>query len=118
MQIHPLVVLWRRLTFILLIFFLLIHLLLFFSDSVISIIVVIEIFPLGLFCPRLDWEYLCPELLGGLGQIDGGFYGFSQNPTLFPENLRILKHGSLHENFLLSAKSTSFNGFPQNPSFG
>ena len=87
MQIHPLGVLWRRLTFILFIYlltFLLIHLfiyfllLLFFSDSVI-IFVVIEIFLLGLFCTRLDWEYLCPELLGVL--IDDGFNGFSQNPS-------------------------------------
>ena len=53
----------------------------FFSDSVI-IFVVIEIFLLDLFCPRLDWEYLCPELLGVLGQIDDGFNGFSQNPSL------------------------------------
>ena len=63
--------------------FLLIHLFLyyyFFSDSVI-IFVVIEIFLLGLFCPRLDWEYLCLELLGVLGQIDDCFNGFSQNPS-------------------------------------
>ena len=56
--------------------FLLIHLfiiiIIFFSDSVI-IFVVIEIFLLGLFCPRLDWEYLCLELLGVLGQIDDCF---------------------------------------------
>ena len=60
--------------------FLLIHLfifllLFFFSDSVI-IFVVIEIFLLGLFCPRVDWEYLCLELLGVLGQIDDCFNGF------------------------------------------
>ena len=84
MQIHPLGVLWRRLTFILFTF-LLIHLiisllLLFFPDSVI-IFVVIEIFLLGLFCPRLDCEYLCLELLGVLGQIDDCFNGFSQNPS-------------------------------------
>ena len=65
--------------------FLLIHLiisllLLFFSDSVI-IFVVIEMFLLGLFCPRLDWEYLCLELMGVLGQIDDCFNGFSQNPS-------------------------------------
>ena len=30
------------------------------------------------FYTRLDWEYLCPELLGVLGQIDDGFNGFSQ----------------------------------------
>ena len=65
--------------------FLLIHLiisllLLFFSDSVI-IFVVMEMFLLGLFCPRLDWEYLCLELLGVLGQIDDCFNGFSQNPS-------------------------------------
>ena len=65
--------------------FLLIHLfisllLLFFSDSVI-IFVVIEIFLLVLFCPRLDWEYLCLELLGVLRQIDDCFNGFSQNPS-------------------------------------
>ena len=65
--------------------FLLIHLiisllLLFFPDSVI-IFVVIEIFLLGLFCPRLDWEYVCLELLGVLGQIDDCFNGFSQNPS-------------------------------------
>ena len=67
--------------------FLLIHLFLslllllfFFSDSVI-IFVVIEIFLLGLFCPRLVWEYLCLELLGVLGQIDDCFNGFSQNPS-------------------------------------
>ena len=65
--------------------FLLIHLfislLFFFSDSVIIFFVVIEIFLLGLFCPRLDWEYLCLELLGVLGQIDDCFNGFSQNPS-------------------------------------
>ena len=84
MQIHPLGVLWRRLTFILFIYFftysfiylllllLLLLLLFFFSDSVI-IFVVIEIFLLGLFCPRLDWEYLCLDLLGVLGQLDDCF---------------------------------------------
>ena len=44
------------------------------------------------------------------------FDGFPQNPSpfaTFSENLRILKHGSLHEKFLLSAKSMSFNGFSQ-----
>ena len=51
----------------------------FFSDSVI-IFVVIEIFFLGL-CPRLDWEYLCLEHLGVLGQIDDCVNGFSQNPS-------------------------------------
>ena len=67
-----------------LLFYLFIH---FFTNSFVNlfislviIIVVIEIFLLGLFCPRLDWEYLCPELLGLLGQIDGGFSGLSQNP--------------------------------------
>ena len=55
-------------------------LLLLFSDSVI-IIVVIEIILLGLFCPRLDWEYLYPELLGILVQIDDSCNGFSQNPS-------------------------------------
>ena len=55
-----------------------IYLFTFFFNSVI-IIVVIEIFLLGLFCPRL--EYLCPELLGVLSQIDDGFNGFSQNPS-------------------------------------
>ena len=50
------------------------------TDSVI-IIVVIEIFPLGLFYPRLDREYLCPELLSVLGQIDDGFNGLTQNPS-------------------------------------
>ena len=73
------------LLFYLIFTFLLIHLiisllLLFFSDSV-TIFVVIEIFLLGLFCPRLDWEYLCLELLGVLGQIDDCFNGFSQNPS-------------------------------------
>ena len=77
MQIHPLGVLWRRLTSILFIYFftysfIYLLLLLFFSDSVI-IFVVIEIFLLGLFCPLLDWEYLCLELLGVLGQIDDCF---------------------------------------------
>jgi len=87
MQIHPLGVLWRRLTFILFIYFFtysfiyLFIIIIFFSDSVI-IFVVIEIFLLGLFCPRLDWEYLCLELLGVLGQIDDCFNGFSQNPSL------------------------------------
>ena len=89
MQIHPLGVLWRRLTFILFIyfftysfiyFFILIYYFFFFSDSVI-IFVVIEIFFLGLFCPRLDWEYLCLEHLGVLGQIDDCVNGFSQNPS-------------------------------------
>ena len=62
----------------LLFFYLFIYLFLyyyFFSDSVI-IFVVIEIFLLGLFCPRVDWEYLCLELLGVLGQIDDCFNGF------------------------------------------
>ena len=67
-----------------LLFYLFIYLFLyyyfFFSDSVI-IFVVIEIFLLDLFCPRLDWEYLCLELLGVLGQIDDCFNGFSQNPS-------------------------------------
>ena len=59
-----------------LLFYLFISLLLFFfSDSVI-IFVVIEIFLLGLFCPRVDWEYLCLELLGVLGQIDDCFNDF------------------------------------------
>ena len=60
--------LWRRLTFILFIylFYLFICLIFYFLDSVIIIIVVIEIFLLGLFCPRLEWEYLCPALLGVL----------------------------------------------------
>ena len=86
MQIHPLGVLWRRLTFILFIYFFtysfnyFFTIIIFFSDSVI-IFVVIEIFLLGLFCPRLDWEYLCLELLGVLGQIDDCFNGFSQNPS-------------------------------------
>ena len=85
MQIHPLGVLWRRLTFILFIYFftysfIYFFIIIFFSDSVI-IFVVIEIFVLGLFCPRLDWEYLCLELLGVLGQIDDCFNGFSQNPS-------------------------------------
>ena len=88
MQIHPLGVLWRRLTFILFIYFftysfiyffiIIIIIYFFFLDSVI-IFVVIEIFLLGLFCPRLDWEYLCPELLGILGQIDDGFNGLSKS---------------------------------------
>ena len=42
------------------------------------------------------------------------FDGFPQNPSpfaTFSENLRILKHGSLHEKFPLSVKSMSFNGF-------
>ena len=30
------------------------------------------------FYTRLNWEYLCQELLGVLGQIDDGFNGFSQ----------------------------------------
>ena len=67
------------LIFIYLLFYLFIYLFIiiiiiniFFSDSVI-IFVVIEIFLLGLFCPRLDWEYLCLELLGVLGQIDDCF---------------------------------------------
>ena len=47
-------------------FILLIHLFIYFLDSVIIIIVVNGIFLLGLFCPRLEWEYLCPELLGVL----------------------------------------------------
>ena len=35
---------------------------------------------------------------------------------LFTKNLvKTLKHGSLHENLLVLAKSTSFNGFSQNP---
>ena len=85
MQIHPLGVLWRRLTFILFIYFFTYSFIyffinIFFSDSVI-IFVVIEIFLLGLFCPRLDWVYLCLELLGVLGQIDDCFNGFSQNPS-------------------------------------
>ena len=80
MQIHPLEA--THFYFIYIFTFLLIHLFIYlfiylFSDSVI-IIVGFEIFPLGLFCPRLDWEYLCPELLGVLGQIDDGFNGFSQ----------------------------------------
>ena len=44
------------------------------------------------------------------------FDRFPQNPSpfaTFSENLRILKHGSLHEKFLLSAKSMGFNGFSQ-----
>jgi len=68
-------------TFLLIHLFIYLLLLFFFSDSVI-IFVVIEIFLLGLFCPRLDWEYLCLELLGVLGQIDDCFNGFSQNPSL------------------------------------
>ena len=67
-------------TFLLIHLFISLLLLFFFSDSVI-IFVVIEIFLLGLFCPRLDWEYLCLELLGVLGQIDDCFNGFSQNPS-------------------------------------
>ena len=35
---------------------------------------------------------------------------------LFLENLRILKHGSLHENLLVSAKSVSSHSFSQNRS--
>ena len=66
--------------FIFYLFYLFICLFIYFLDSVI-IIVVIEIFLLGLFCPRLGWEYLCPELLGVLGQIDDGMNGFSQNPS-------------------------------------
>ena len=69
--------------FIYLLFYLFIYLFLYyyyFSDSVI-IFVVIEIFLLALFCPRLDLEYLCLELLGVLGQIDDCFNGFSQNPS-------------------------------------
>ena len=46
-------------------FYLIICLFIYFLDSVI-IIVVNEIFLLGLFCPRLEWEYLCPALLGVL----------------------------------------------------
>ena len=105
MQIQSLGVLWRRLTFILFIYlftFLLIHLfidllLLFFSNSVI-IFVVIEIFLLGLFCTRLDWEYLCTVLLGVLGQIDDGFNGFSQNPSF----------GQIGEFLRFSTKSLTF----------
>ena len=44
------------------------------------------------------------------------FDGFPLNPSpfaTFSEKLRILKHGSLHEKFLLSAKSMSLNGFSQ-----
>ena len=70
-------------SFIYLLFYLFIYLLIyffFFSNSVI-IFVVIEIFLLGLFCTSLDWEYLCTEFLGVLGQIDDGFNGFSQNPS-------------------------------------
>ena len=80
MQINPLGFLWRRLTFILFINFFTYSFVYLFIFLVI-IIAVIEIFPLGLFCPLLDWEYLCPKLLGLLGQIDGGFNGFSQNPS-------------------------------------
>ena len=47
------------------------------------------------------------------------FHSFSQNPTLFcnlfAENLKILKHGSLHEKLLVSAKLVSFHSFSQNP---
>ena len=43
------------------------------------------------------------------------FHSFSQNPTLFAllfaENLKILRHGNLHEKLLVSAKSVSFDGF-------
>ena len=42
------------------------------------------------------------------------FDGFPQNTSFFAtfsENLRIVKRDSLHEKFLLSAKSMSFNGF-------
>ena len=83
MQIHPLGVLWRRLTFILFLYFFTFFtysFIFFFSNSVI-IFVVIEIFLLGLFCTRPDWEYPCPELLGVFAQIDDGFNGFSQNPS-------------------------------------
>ncbi|KAK2564480.1 hypothetical protein P5673_011922, partial [Acropora cervicornis] len=51
------------------------------------IIVVIEIFLLGLFCPRL--EYLCPELLGVLSQIDDGFNGMRcEFFAAFPDHLQ------------------------------
>ena len=39
------------------------------------------------------------------------FHSFSQNPILFAENLKILKHGSLHGKVLVSAKSVSFYSF-------
>ena len=76
MQIHPLGFLWRRLTFILFIYlftFLLIHLFIYFLIQLLFLLL-LKYF----FYTRLDWEYLCPELLGVLGQIDDGFNGFSQ----------------------------------------
>ena len=73
MQIHPLGVLWRRLTFILLIYFftysfiyLFIIIIFFFSDSVI-IFVVIEIFLLGLFLPPSRLGVSVPRTLGCFG---------------------------------------------------
>ena len=56
------------------------------------------------------------KILVSAKSVSFSFDGFPQNPSLFAkfsENLRIVKRGSLHEKFLLSAKSMSFNGFSQ-----
>ena len=52
----------------------------------------LETFLLGLFCPRLEWEYLWPTLLGVLMAVLMVFH-----------------------KILVSAKSMSFHSFSQNP---
>ena len=79
----------------------------------------LEIFLLCLFCPRLEWEYLCPALLVVLMTVlmvfhkilgsakSMSFHSFSQNPTIYAKS----SHGSLHEKLLVSAKLVNFDGF-------
>ena len=60
-------------SFIYLLFYLFIYLFIYFLIQLLFLLL-LKYF----FYTRLDWEYLCPELLGVLGQIDDGFNGFSQ----------------------------------------
>ena len=60
-------------SFIYLLFYLFIYLFIYFLIQLLFLLL-LKYF----FYTRLDWEYLCLELLGVLGQIDDGFNGFSQ----------------------------------------